>query len=49
MDKIETITDSIGVEHVITYREDGSFISMLKSTYDKQQAEQADQSIGGNI
>ena len=36
-----------GVEHAIIDRGNGSFTSMLKSTYEELQ-KQADQPIGGN-
>jgi len=38
MDNITTITDPTGVESVIITHDDGSFTSMLKSTYDAIQA-----------
>ena len=38
MDKIEIIKDSNDVEHIIIDRGNGEFTSMLKSTYDEQQA-----------
>ncbi len=40
MDKIEII-EVQGVEHVIIDHGNGEFTSMLKSTYDAQQAEQS--------
>jgi hypothetical protein len=41
MENIRYVKDSFGDEHVIIDREDGSFISMPKEHYDKQQAEQS--------
>jgi hypothetical protein len=45
MDKVEFIRiagiDGIELEHAIIEHEDGSFTSMLKSTYEAQQAEQS--------
>ena len=38
MEKITYITDEQGGEHVIIAHANGSFTSMLKSTYDEQQA-----------
>ncbi len=38
MENVTFITDTKGVEHVIIDNGDGSFTSMLKSTYDAQQA-----------
>jgi hypothetical protein len=35
------ITDERGTEHAIIENADGSFTSMLKSTYEAQQAEQS--------
>ena len=40
MDNITIITDSNGVEQVIIDRGNEEFTSMLKSTYDEQQAQQ---------
>lgn len=39
--KIEIILDFIGNEVIIITNEDGSKVSMLKETYDAQQAAQA--------
>jgi hypothetical protein len=40
MDKVTFITDEItGTEHAIIDRGNGNFTSMLKSTYDEQQAQ----------
>ena len=39
--KTEIILDSVGNEVVIITNEDGSQVSMLKATYDAQQAAQA--------
>ena len=41
MDNITIIKDENGVEQVIIDRGNGEFTSMLKSTYDEQQAQQA--------
>jgi hypothetical protein len=41
MENITYITDTKGVEHAIIANADGSFTSMLKSTYEAQQAEQS--------
>ena len=38
MENITYITDEQGVEHVIIDRGNGEYTSMLKSTYDEQQA-----------
>jgi hypothetical protein len=38
MENITYITDEQGVEHAIIDRGNGEFTSMLKSTYDAQQA-----------
>ena len=38
MDNVTFITDQDGNEHVIIDRGNGEFTSMLKSTYDEQQA-----------
>jgi hypothetical protein len=39
MDKVTFITDELsGVEHAIIDHGNGEYTSMLKSTYDKQQA-----------
>jgi len=38
MDNISIITDERGIESVIIDRGNGEFTSMLKSTYDAQQA-----------
>lgn len=46
MDKVTYITDTENVEHAIINRGNGEFTSMLKSTYDAQLEEQAnDQSL----
>jgi hypothetical protein len=39
MDKMKIITDSDGTEYAVIEHADGSFTSMLKSTYDAQQAQ----------
>ncbi len=41
MQNIEIIIDKDGVEHVTIDRGNGEFTSMLKSTYEAQQAEQS--------
>jgi hypothetical protein len=41
MDKVTYLTDKDGNEHAIIYRSNGEFTSMLKSTYEAQQAEQS--------
>jgi len=41
MDKVTFITDEQGNEHAIIDKGNGEFTSMLKSTYDEQQAEQS--------
>ncbi len=41
MENITYVTDSYGDEHVIIDRGNGEFTSMLKSTYEAQQAEQS--------
>ena len=38
MDNVTFIEDSKGFEHAVIEHADGSFTSMLKSTYDEQQA-----------
>lgn len=38
MENLEIIQDIDGIEIVIITKEDGSILSMLKSTYDEQQA-----------
>ena len=42
MDKVSFIKDSTGTEHAIIDRGNGEFTSMLKSTYDEQQAQQVE-------
>ena len=42
MENIEYITDEQGTEHAIIDRGNGEFTSMLKSTYDEQQAQQVE-------
>ena len=39
MDKVTFIKDADGIEHAIIDRGNEEFTSMLKSTYDEQQAE----------
>ena len=41
MSKNEIITDMYGNEHILIDRGNGEYTSMLKSTYDEQQAEQS--------
>ena len=41
MDKVIFVTDNQENEHAIIEHADGSFTSMLKSTYEAQQAEQS--------
>ena len=41
MNKITFVVDESGVTHAIIDRGNGEFTSMLKSTYDEQQAAQA--------
>jgi hypothetical protein len=41
MENVKFITDFEGVEHAIIDRGNGEFTSMLKSTYEAQQAEQS--------
>jgi hypothetical protein len=41
MNKVTFLTDSIGEEHAMIEHADGSFTSMPKAIYDKQQAEQS--------
>jgi hypothetical protein len=48
MDKIEIIENSFGETFVIIDRGNGEFTSMLKSIYDKQQAEQSTPMIPGD-
>ena len=38
MDKVTYLTDEFGVEHAIIAHADGSFTSMLKSTYNELKA-----------
>jgi hypothetical protein len=45
---MEIIKDTYGNDVVFITNEDGTTLSMLKSTYEKQQAEQSTQPIGGN-
>jgi hypothetical protein len=41
MTNVEIIEDYNGVEHAVITEADGSFTSMPKSEYDRQQAEQS--------
>jgi hypothetical protein len=41
MENITYITDERGTEHAIIDNGNGSFTSMLKSTYERRQAEQS--------
>jgi hypothetical protein len=45
MENITYVTDSYGDEHAIIDRGNGEFTSMLKSTYEAQQAEQSTPSL----
>jgi hypothetical protein len=45
MENITYITDIDGVEHAIIEHADGSFTSMPKTEYDRQQAEQSTPSL----
>ena len=45
MDKVTFVTDDFGIEHAIIDRGNGEFTSMLKSTYEAQQAEQSTPSL----
>jgi hypothetical protein len=45
MENVTYITDEQNVEHAIIEHDDGSFTSMLKSTYEAQQAEQSTPSV----
>jgi hypothetical protein len=47
MDKVTFITDDFGIEHAIIDRGNGEFTSMLKSTYEAQQAEQSTPMVAG--
>ena len=38
---MEIVKDNNGLEHIIIEREDGSVLSMPKTEYDRQQAEQS--------
>ena len=42
MENVTYITDEFDVEHAIVQHADGSFTSMLKSTYDAQEAAKND-------
>ncbi len=41
MENVTFVTDDFGNEHAIIDRGNGEFTSMLKSTYEAQQAEQS--------
>jgi hypothetical protein len=41
MDKVTVITDEFGVEIVTIDKGNGEWVSMAKSTYDEEQAEQS--------
>ena len=45
MDKVTFVTDDFGIEHAIIDSGNGEFTSMLKSTYEAQQAEQSTPSL----
>jgi hypothetical protein len=47
MDNVTFVIDINGNEHAIIDRGNGEFTSMLKSTYDEQQANQ-NNPVGGN-
>jgi hypothetical protein len=47
MDKVEFIIVN-EIEHAIVNKGNGEFVSMFKSEYDRRQAEQSTQPIGGN-
>lgn len=48
MDNVTFVVNDLdGTDHVIIDHGDGSFTSMLKSTYDEQQANK-DNPVGGN-
>jgi hypothetical protein len=53
MEKVEFIKitglDGVEVEHAIIEHADGSFTSMLKSTYEAMQAEQSTPSVMENL
>jgi hypothetical protein len=42
------IDEQTGIEHAIVDREDGSQLSMLKSTYEAMQAEQSTPMVAGD-
>ena len=42
------ISDKDGIEHIIIDRGNGEFTSMLKTTYDEQQAEQSTPNLAAN-
>jgi hypothetical protein len=44
MENVSFVIDSVGNEHAIIDRGNGEYTSMLKTTYDEQQAQQ----LGGN-
>lgn len=45
MDKVTYLTDDFGNEHAIIDRGNGEYTSMLKSTYDEQQALTIDEPV----
>ncbi len=45
MENITIITDTENIEHALIEHADGSFTSMPKELYDKQQAEQSTPSV----
>jgi hypothetical protein len=45
MDKIDIFTNDEGIEIVVITKEDNSIVSMLKSTWDEQQAANEAQSL----
>jgi hypothetical protein len=47
MEKITYLIDRNKIEHALIEHADGSFTSMLKSTYDAMQAEQSTPNLAG--
>lgn len=45
MDNVTFVTDEQGFEHAVIDHGNGEFTSMLKSTYEAQQAEQSTPSV----
>jgi calcineurin-like phosphoesterase family protein len=48
MEELHIVKDLSGNEHVVIDNSDGSFTSMLKSTYDELQVQQAQRIEGAN-